>query len=135
MHEFYIHSTPYSLYLMPFLNYLCSRVTRSFTFSDIKKVRRRKTSTCVHFRVQFLYSCLNDVRCHIWTWFGLYFTHIYDCTLTLVVWVNSNILRNYSNSFLYVHRDVLYLVMNKSWRNDCFLPNSSFANENCFRDS
>ena len=93
-----------------------------FTFADIRKVRRRNNSICVHFRIPFLYSCRNDVRYHIWTMFVAYFTSIYDFTLNLVVFVNSIILRIDLNSFLFVEIFVIYLVMHKFAWMTVFFP-------------
>ena len=103
------------------------------TAADIRKVRRRKNSVCIHFRIQFSYSrpfyfsyvvfsvesvirifmlfWQNDVMYPIWTLFCYYFSSIYVCTFTLVVYVNYIILRIDLNSFCFLDIYVIHLVM------------------------
>ena len=114
-----------------------------FTVADHRKLRRRKNSICVHFHIPFSYSrpfdfsyeglfmdCVkriillfyrNDVRYPIWTLFVEYFTYIYDCTLNLVVWLNSIILRIDLKSFWCVKICELFGHA-KICMNYCFLP-------------
>ena len=53
----------------------------------------------------------------------LLFTYFYECTLTLVVCVNSIILRIDLNSFLFVDIYVIYLVMHNYVRRTVSFPN------------
>ena len=96
-----------------------------FTVADIRKVQRRKNSTCVHFHIPFSYSppfylsskdlcvvvigifllfCRDDFRYPIWTSFCSYFTSIYGCTLTLIIYVNYIILQiDLNSSYLKIY--------------------------------